>query len=89
MTRCDATVFSKNRERLLAGGVADGFFAAVVARARAQGLLSDHHFTVDGTLIEAWAGQKSFHRKDHPVAQTPPDDDPGNPSVDFSWRTAP
>src|SRR5208282_860460 len=56
----DATVFSKNRERLLAGSVADAFFAAVLAQDRAHGLLSDEHFTVDGTLIEAWAGQKSF-----------------------------
>ncbi|MGO9607004.1 MAG: IS5 family transposase [Candidatus Binataceae bacterium] len=79
----DATVFSKNRERLLAGNVADGFFAAVLAQARAQGLLSDEHFTVDGTLIEAWAGQKSFESKDHSDSNTPPDDDPGNPSVDF------
>ena len=79
----DTTVFSKNRERLLAGNVADGFFAAVLAQARAQGLLSDEHFTVDGTLIEAWAGQKSFKRKDHSDSNTPPDDDPGNPSIDF------
>jgi transposase len=77
------TVFSKNRERLLEGAVAQGFFSAVVEQARAQGLLSAEHFTVDGTLIEAWAGQKSFKRKDQSAAQTPPDDDPGNPSVDF------
>ena len=79
----DATVFSKNRDRLLEGEIAEGFFAAVVEQARAKDLLSDEHFTVDGTLIEAWAGQKSFKRKDDPGAQTPPDDDPGNPSVDF------
>ncbi|MGH9357702.1 MAG: IS5 family transposase [Terriglobia bacterium] len=77
----DATVFTKNRERLLAGEVAQGFFAAVLDQARTRGLLSDEHFTVDGTLIEAWAGHKSFKRKDHPD-QTPPDDR-GNPSVDF------
>src|SRR5215472_13969504 len=59
----DATVFSKNRERLLEGGIAEGFFAAVVGQARGQGLLSDEHFTVDGTLIEAWAGMKSFQKK--------------------------
>jgi transposase len=77
----DVTVFTKNRERLLVGEVAQGFFNAVVEQARAQGLLSDEHFTVDGTLIEAWAGHKSFKRKgDEP--KTPPDD-PGNPSVDF------
>jgi IS5 family transposase len=78
----DATVFTKNRERLLEGEVAEGFFAAVVDQARAQGLLSDEHFTVDGTLIEAWAGHKSFKRKDNPDPHTPPDD-PGNPSIDF------
>ena len=54
----NATVFSKNRERLLEGAVAEGFFAAVVDQVRAHGLLSDEHFTVDGTLIEAWAGHK-------------------------------
>ena len=78
----DPTVFSKNRDRLLGGEVADGFFTAVVEQARAQGLLSDEHFTVDGTLIEAWAGHKSFKRKDHPDRPASPDD-PGNPSVDF------
>jgi len=77
----DVTVFTKNRERLLVGEVAQGFFNAVVEQAGAQGLLSNQHFTVDGTLIEAWAGHKSFKRKgdDQP---TPPDD-PGNPSVNF------
>jgi len=79
----DATVFSKNRERLLEGGIAEGFFAAVVGQARGQGLLSDEHFTVDGTLIEAWAGHKSFKRKDQRGAKPPADDDPGNPSIDF------
>jgi len=77
----DATVFTKNRERLLEGEVAEGFFTAVVGQARAQGLLSDEHFTVDGTLIEAWAGHKSFKRKDNPDRHTPPDE-PSNPSVD-------
>lgn len=79
----DATVFTKNRERLLAGEVAEGFFTAVLGQARARGLLSDEHFTVDGTLLEAWAGHKSFKRKDGPDSKTPPADDPGNPSVDF------
>ena len=80
----DVTVFTKNRDRLLKGEVAEAFFAAVLAQARQQGLLSDEHFTVDGTLIEAWAGQKSFKRRDGKTAETPPkDDDPGNPSVDF------
>jgi transposase len=79
----DVTVFTKNRERLLAGEIAKGFFTAVVEQARTQGLLSAEHFTVDGTLIEAWAGHKSFQRKDGTAPKTPPDDDPGNPSVDF------
>jgi transposase len=60
----DATTFTKNRDRLLDGDIASGFFAAVVEQAREQGLLSDEHFTVDGTLIEAWASQKSFRPKD-------------------------
>ena len=62
----DATVFSKNRERLLKGDVAQAFFEQVLKLARQQDLLSDEHFTVDGTLIEAWAGQKSFQKKDTP-----------------------
>lgn len=78
----DVTVFTKNRDRLLAGEVAEAFFAAVLAQARQRGLLCDEHFTVDGTLIEAWAGQKSFKRKGQASSKTPPDD-PGNPSVDF------
>jgi transposase len=60
----DVTVFTKNRDRLLKGEIAEGFFQAVLEEARAAGLLSDEHFTVDGTLIEAWAGQKSFRPKD-------------------------
>lgn len=58
------TVFSKNRERLLEGEVAQAFFAEVLAQARGQHLLSDEHFTVDGTLLEAWASHKSFRPKD-------------------------
>jgi IS5 family transposase len=58
------TVFTKNRDRLLAGDVAARFFAEVVELARQKRLLSDEHFTVDGTMIEAWAGHKSFRRKD-------------------------
>jgi transposase len=76
------TVFSKNRDRLLDGDIAQAFFAEVRAEARAAGLLSDEHFTVDGTLLEAWAGQKSFRRKD---GTDPPPDEPGgrNPTVNF------
>jgi transposase len=60
----DATVFTKNRDRMLESDVARLFFQAVVEQARLMGLLSDEHFSVDGTLIEAWASQKSFQRKD-------------------------
>ena len=56
----DASSFSKNRERLLAGEMAAKFFRAVVEQARAARLLSDERFTVDGTLIEAWASEKSY-----------------------------
>jgi len=75
------TVFTKNRDRLLEGDVAEEFFAQILAQAREDGLLSDEHFSVDGTLVEAWAGQKSFRKKD---GATPPSDpDKGNPTVDF------
>jgi len=76
-----ATVFTKNRDRLLEGEIAGLFFAGVLAQARAADLLSDEHFSVDGTLIEAWASQKSFQRKEQ--SEKPPVDDPGNPTVDF------
>jgi transposase len=65
----DATSFSKNRERLLSGEVAQTFFAAVVAEARRQRLLDDEHFTVDGTLIEAWASEKSYREKPDPPSR--------------------
>lgn len=76
----DVTVFTKNRDRLLDGDVAREFLCEVVKQAHAKGLTSDEHFTVDGTLIEAWASLKSFQPKDS--KQNPPDD-PGNPTVDF------
>jgi len=76
------TVYSKNRDRLLEGDIAEKFFHQVLDQARAADLLSDEHFSVDGTLIEAWASQKSFQRKDG-SGQKPNDDDPGNPTVDF------
>jgi transposase len=80
-----ATVFTKNRERLLGGVVAEEFFSLVVEQARSRNLLSDEHFTVDGTLIEAWAGQKSFQRKqrDEDALNPPPPDHGNNPTVDF------
>ena len=76
----DATVFTKNRNRLLEGDVAREFLCQVVKQAQAKGLTSDEHFTVDGTLIEAWASLKSFQRKD---GNTQPPGDPGNPTVNF------
>lgn len=79
----DATVYSKNRERLLGGDIARRFLEEVVAQARQQGLTSDEHFSVDGTLIEAWASQKSFKRKDGS------DGEGGsgrNPDVDFRGK---
>jgi transposase len=76
------TVFSKNRDRLLESDIAAKFFEQVLDLAREGDVLSDEHFSVDGTLIEAWAGQKSFKRKDGP-AEGPTDDDPGNPTVNF------
>src|ERR1700729_970273 len=77
----DATTFTKNRDRLLEADIAKEFLAQVVEQARGQGLTSDEHFTVDGTLLEAWAGAKSFQAKEG-KSDTPPDD-PGNPTVDF------
>ena len=77
----DATSFTKNRDRLLEAEVAKEFLLRVVERARGAGLTSDEHFTVDGTLLEAWAGLKSFQPKDG--KQAAPPDDPGNPTVDF------
>src|SRR5213593_4815392 len=77
----DATVFTKNRERLLRGDIARAFFDRVLAQAQARQLLSTEHFTVDGTLIEAWASLKSFKPKG--AQPTPPPDDPGNPTVNF------
>jgi transposase len=77
----DATVFTKNRDRLLEAEVAREFLQRVVAHAREQGWTSDEHFTVDGSLLEAWASLKSFQPKDK-VDSSPPDD-PGNPTVNF------
>lgn len=76
----DVTVFTKNRNRLLEGDVAREFLFEVIAQAQHKGLTSDEHFTVDGTLLEAWASLKSFQRKDQ---KSGPPDDPGNPTVNF------
>jgi transposase len=79
------TVFTKNRDRLLEGEIAEEFFQVVLRQARRKKLLSDEHFTVDGTLIEAWAGQKSFQLKDDDdILKPPPPPDPGsNPTIDY------
>jgi transposase len=79
----DHSVFSKNRDRLLAGDVAMAFLQAIRAQAEAAGLLSDEHFTVDGTLLEAWASHKSLRPRDGAADDPPRDDDPHNPSVNF------
>ena len=73
------TTFTKNRDRLLDGDIAAAFFDAVLIHADTERLLSDEHFTVDGTLLEAWASQKSFRPRD----QDPPTDGGGNPTVNF------
>lgn len=80
----DATTFTKNRDRLLEGDVADAFFAEVLAAIKQEGLLSDEHFTVDGTLLEAWASHKSFKPKG---THGKPPDDPKNPTVSFHGQT--
>src|SRR5271165_5274347 len=77
----DATVFTKNRDRLLEAEVAKEFLACVVAQAQAKGLTSDEHFSVDGTLLEAWASAKSYQQKQG--KPDPPPDDPGNPTINF------
>ena len=82
----DPTVFSKNRDRLLTADVAALFFLGVLDVAKEQDLVSDEHFTVDGTLLEAWASLKSF-KKEGPDDPPPPADDPGNPTVDFHGET--
>ena len=78
----DATTFTKNRARFLAFDLGQQLFDEVLGRAHERDLLSDEHFTVDGTLIEACASLKSFRRKEGEPPKTT-DDDPGNPSVDF------
>lgn len=77
----DASTFSKNKERLLKHEVAKGFLGAVLTEARQRKLLSEDHFTVDGTLLEAWASLKSFRPKDGDAV--PPSGSGKNSSVDF------
>ena len=76
------TVFTKNRERVLKGDIANAFLAEVLQEAERRAWLSDEHFTVDGTLLEAWASHKSFQPKDG-SRSGPDDNDPGNPTVNF------
>jgi transposase len=78
----DPSTFAKNRERLMESELARRFFDAVVDKLKLMGLLSMEHFSVDGTMIEAWASLKSFKPKDEKKDKEPPDD-PGNPTVNF------
>jgi len=78
----DATTFTKNRDRFAERGLVQEFFDGVVREAVRAGLASSDHFTVDGTLIQAYASMKSFKRKDG-KGNPPMDDDPGNPTVNF------
>lgn len=77
----DPSTFSKNRDRLLGSEIAEGFFEAILGQAQARGLASDEHFSVDGTLIEAWASMKSVRPRDD--AGDPPAGSGRNPSRDF------
>jgi transposase len=79
----DASTFSKNRDRLLEGEIAERFLQAVVDQAAAKGLTSDEHFSIDGTLVEAWASQKSFKLKGGDKGQGP---EGRNPHVDFHGK---
>src|SRR3954452_25632030 len=79
----DHSVFSKNRDRLLAGDIAMAFLQAIRVQAAAARLLSDEPFTVDGTLLEAWASHKSLRPRETAAPAPPTDDDPHNPSVNF------
>lgn len=81
--RCDC--IRQGRDRLLAGDVAEEFFRLVLKQAQRKRLLSSEHFTVDGTLIEAWAGQKSFQPRDNDdILKPPPPPNPGsNPTINY------
>jgi hypothetical protein len=79
----DETVFSKNRDRLLNGAIASKFFQKVLEMAESEGLVSNDHFSVDGTQIQAWASHKSFQPKVEDKKSGSGNDDPGNPSIDF------
>ena len=80
----DESVFSKNRDRLLEAEISRAFFQEVLKEADSRSLLSKDHFTVDGTLIEAWAGHKTFQSIEAgAMGKNAPSDDPGNPTINF------
>ena len=85
------TVFTENRDRLLEGKIAEEFFRVVLRQARRKRLLSDEHFTVDGTLIEAWVGQKNFQlENDDSILKPPPPPDQGsNPAINYPKQKGP
>jgi transposase len=88
----DASTFSKNRDRLLEGDIARHFLAAVVNQRRVKALMSDEHFSVDGTLIQAWASQKSFKPKGTTAAggsDEPPDGGSTGRNAERDWRGQP
>ena len=82
----DASTFSKNRERLLDGDIAERFLSALLARPQVKRLLSTDHFSVDGTLIEAWCSMKSFRPKDEAGGDGPPPDGPGGRNAEVNFR---
>ena len=77
----DPTTFTKNRDRLLEAEIADRFFAAVVRQAQLRRYVSSEHFSVDGTLLNAWASHKSFKPKDGP-----PPDGPAGRNSEVQWQ---
>lgn len=82
----DHSTFTKNRDRLLDGDIARKLLEHVLGLARDHHLLGDDHFTVDGTLVEAWASQKSFQKRTETKGSSSDSDDPGNPTVNLKWR---
>jgi transposase len=82
----DASSFSKNRDRLLEGDIARRLLAAIVAQPRVKGLMSDEHFSVDGTLIQAWASHKSFQPKTDTKDEPPAPDGGRGRNAERDWR---
>lgn len=85
----DASTFSKNRDRLLEGDVARAFLVAIVNQPRVKALMSDEHFSVDGTLIQAWASHKSFRPKSDDPGEPPAPDAPAGRNAERDWRGKP